>query len=192
MVREITWTAGSTPRQGRGQDDRSLNITGTPGYDWDAGYDGIQGFATQLRNRVSDPSSPQRRLSPRQMGEVSQGSPQRGYRTPPRAGGPRERSDRTSTPGTPRQGEGVFQTPQDSPKGRKAPPDPAVTETAGLPGPTQTGTKTPKQLLIYDETPTGRPLPTLRDIRQANLRKILEEEGADTPCDICGSPDHDY
>ena len=86
-VREITGTAGGTSGQGRGQDDRSLNITGTPGYDWDAGYDGIQGFATQLRNRVSDPSTPQRRLSLRQMGEVSQGSPQRGYRTPPRAGG---------------------------------------------------------------------------------------------------------
>ena len=47
---------------------------------------------------------------------------------------------------------------------------------------------TPRQLLTYDETPTGRPLPTLREIRQANLRRILEEEGADTPCDICGAP----
>ena len=45
---------------------------------------------------------------------------------------------------------------------------------------------------VYDETPTGRPLPTLQQIRQANLRKILEEEGVDTPCDICGSPHHDY
>ena len=50
----------------------------------------------------------------------------------------------------------------------------------------------PRQLLVYDETPTGRPLPTLRDIRQANLRRVLEEEGAETPCDICGAPDHDY
>ena len=49
-----------------------------------------------------------------------------------------------------------------------------------------------KQLRVYDETPTGRPLPTLQQIRQANLRKILEEEGVDTPCDICGSPHHDY
>ena len=50
----------------------------------------------------------------------------------------------------------------------------------------------PRQLLVYDETPAGRPLPTLRDIRQANLRRVLEEEGAETPCDICGAPDHDY
>ena len=35
-------------------------------------------------------------------------------------------------------------------------------------------------------------MPTLRDIHQANLRRILEEEGAETPCDICGAPDHDY
>ena len=45
---------------------------------------------------------------------------------------------------------------------------------------------------MYDETPTGRPLPTLQQIRQANLRKIFEEEGAETPCDICGDPRHDY
>ena len=38
-----------------------------------------------------------------------------------------------------------------------------------------------KQLKIYDETPAGRPLPTLQQIRQANLRKIFEEEGVDTP-----------
>ena len=49
-----------------------------------------------------------------------------------------------------------------------------------------------KQLKVYDETPTGRPLPTLQQIRQANLRKIFEEEGVDTPCDICGDPHHDY
>ena len=51
---------------------------------------------------------------------------------------------------------------------------------------------TPRELLIYDETVAGRPLPTLWDIRQANLRRVLEEEGADTPCDICGALDHDY
>ena len=45
---------------------------------------------------------------------------------------------------------------------------------------------------VYDETPTGRPLPTLQQIRQANLRKIFEEEGAEAPCDICGDPTHDY
>ena len=44
-----------------------------------------------------------------------------------------------------------------------------------------------KQLKIYDETPAGRPLPTLQQIRQANLQKIFEEEDVDTPCDICGS-----
>ena len=49
-----------------------------------------------------------------------------------------------------------------------------------------------KQLKVYDETPAGRPLPTLQQIRQANLRKIFEEEGVDMPCDICGSPHHDY
>ena len=49
-----------------------------------------------------------------------------------------------------------------------------------------------KQSKVYDETPAGRPLPTLQQIRQANLRKIFEEEGVDMPCDICGSPHHDY
>ena len=36
-------------------------------------------------------------------------------------------------------------------------------------------------------TPTGRPLPMLREIHQTNLRKILEEEGMSPPCDICGN-----
>ena len=49
-----------------------------------------------------------------------------------------------------------------------------------------------KQLKVYDETPSGRPLPTLQQIRQVNLQKIFEEEGVDTPCDICGDPCHDY
>ena len=87
-VREITGAPAGTPRQGRNREDRSINITGTPGYDWDARYDGIQGFTTQLRNRVSDPSTPQRRPSPKQTGEGTPASPQRGYRTPPRAGEP--------------------------------------------------------------------------------------------------------
>ena len=43
-----------------------------------------------------------------------------------------------------------------------------------------------------EETPKSRPLPTLRKIHQINLRKAIEEERADTPCDICGKPDHDY
>ena len=32
----------------------------------------------------------------------------------------------------------------------------------------------------------------LQQIRQAKLRKIFEEEGGDTPCDICRDPRHDY
>ena len=43
-----------------------------------------------------------------------------------------------------------------------------------------------------EDTPRARPLPTLREIHQINLRRALEEESADTPCDICGRPDHDY
>ena len=59
-----------------------MNITGTPRYDWDAGYDGIHGFATQLRNRVSDPSTPQRRSSPRQAEVGGTILPKRGSRAP--------------------------------------------------------------------------------------------------------------
>ena len=44
----------------------------------------------------------------------------------------------------------------------------------------------------HGETPKGRPLPTLREIHQINLRRAMEEEQVDTPCDICGSLDHDY
>ena len=78
--------------------------------------------------------------------------------------------NRVSEPNTPQRGQ--------SPGGRpKTPPQPQ---------------RTYKQLKVYDETPTGRPLPTLQQIRQANLHKIFEEEGADTPCDICGDPYHDY
>ena len=61
------------------------------------------------------------------------------------------------------------------------------------------GLKTPpepqrqfKQLKVYNETPQGRPLLTLQQIRQVNLRKIFEEEGADPPCNICRDPKHDY
>ena len=99
----------------------------TPEYHWDTGYDGIQGFSSRLRNRVSETSTPQGGQSPR---------------------------------GRPR-----------------TPPEPQ---------------RQFKQLKVYDQTPAGRPLPTLQQIRQANLRKIFEEEGVDTPCDICGSPHHDY
>ena len=99
----------------------------TPEYDWDTRYDGIQGFPSRLRNRVSETSTPQGGQSPR-------GRP-------------------------------------------KMPPEPQ---------------RQFKQLKVYDETPSGRPLPTLQQIRQANLRKIFEEEGVDMPCDICGDPHHDY
>ena len=120
-VKQITGAQTETPGQGR------MTVGDTPEYHWDTGYDGIQGFSSQLRNRVSETSTPQGGQSPR--------------------GGPR------------------------------TPPEPQ---------------RQFKQLKIYDETPAGRPLPTLQQIRQANLRKIFEEEGVDTPCDICGSPHHDY
>ena len=44
----------------------------------------------------------------------------------------------------------------------------------------------------WGETPKGRPLPMLREIRQMNMRRVLEEEMAEVPCDICGSQDHNY
>ena len=44
----------------------------------------------------------------------------------------------------------------------------------------------------WGETPKGRPLPMLREVHQMNLRRALEEEMADVPCDICRSQDHDY
>ena len=94
----------------------------TPEYDWDTRYDGIHGFPSHLRNRISEPSTPQ-------------------------GGQP------------------------------KTPPKPQ---------------RHYKQLKVDDETPSDRPLPTLQQIRQANLRKIFKEEGVDMPCDICGDPNHDY
>ena len=120
-VKQITGAQTETPGQER------VTVGDTPEYHWDTGYDGIQGFSSRLRNRVSETSTPQGGQSPR---------------------------------GRPR-----------------TPPEPQ---------------RQFKQLKVYDETPAGRPLPTLQQIRQANLRKIFEEEGVDTPCDICGSPHHDY
>ena len=81
-----------------------MTVGDTPEYHWDTGYDGIQGFSSRLRNRVSETSTPQGGQSPR--------------------GGPR------------------------------TPPEPQ---------------RQFKQLKIYDETPAGRPLPTLQQIRQADL-----------------------
>ena len=120
-VKQITGAQTETPGW------RRMTVGDTPEYHWDTSYDGIQGFTSHLRNRVSETSTPQGGQSPR--------------------GGPR----------TPPEHQRQF-----------------------------------KQLKVYDETPAGRPLPTLQQIRQANLRKIFEEEGVDTPCDICGSPHHDY
>ena len=104
-----------------------ISVEDTPEYDWDTRYDGVRGFANHLKNRVREPSTPQRSQSPR---------------------------ERTQTPPRPQ--------------------------------------RTFKQLKVYDETLAGQPLPTLQQIRQANLRKIFEEEGAEAPCDICGDPTHDY
>ena len=120
-VELITGAKTETPGQGR------ISVGGTPEYDWDTRYDGIQGFTSRLKNRISETSTPQGGQSPR---------------------------------GRPR-----------------TPPEPQ---------------RQFKQLKVYDETRSGRPLPTLQQIRQANLRKIFEEEGVDTPCDICGDPRHDY
>ena len=175
-VRRITGTSKSTPNKRGIPANHSMDITGTPRYDWDTRYDEVQGFATQLRNRVSDPPTPQRQLSPRQPGVGGVLSPKRGRQAPRGGVSPR----------------------QDLSQRRERPPVvPTAKQASGTMGITQSeqtrpSLSTPRQLLIYDETPAGRPLPTLRDIRQANLRRVLEEEGVDTPCDICGAPDHDY
>ena len=120
-VKQITGAQTENPRQGR------TSTEDTPEYYWDTGYDGIRGFSSRLKNRVSETSTPQGGQSPR---------------------------------GRPR-----------------TPPEPQ---------------RQFRQLKVYDKTPSGRPLPTLQQIRQANLRRIFEEEGVDTPCDICGDPSHDY
>ena len=97
-VKQITGAQTETPGQGR------VSVGDTTEYDWDTGYDGVQGFSSHLRNRVSETSTPQGGQSPR---------------------------------GRPR-----------------TPPEPQ---------------RQFKQLKVYDETPAGRPLPTLQQIRQANL-----------------------
>ena len=175
-VRRITGTPKSTPNRREIPANHPMDITGTPRYDWDTRYDGVQGFATQLRNRVSDPPTPQRQLSPRQPGVGGVLSPKGGRQAPRGGVSPRQdlsqRRERLPVVPTAKQASGTM----------------GVTQ----PEQTRPSLSTPRQLLIYDETPTGRPLPTLRDIRQANLRRVLEEEGVDTPCDICGAPDHDY
>ena len=114
-VKQITGAQTEIPGQGR------VSVGDTPEYDWDTRYDGIQGFSSRLRNRVSETSTPQGGQSPR-------GRP-------------------------------------------KTPPEPQ---------------RQFKQLKVYDETPSGRPLPTLQQIRQVNLRKIFEEEGVDMPVTFVG------
>ena len=59
-------------------------------------------------------------------------------------------------------------------------------------GRTTQGSQNKKDSEGRGETPKGRPLPTLREIHQMNLRRALEEEMAEVPCDICGSQDHNY
>ena len=153
-VRKINKTSGGTPNRWGVSANHSMNITGTPRYDWDAGYDGIQGFATQLRNRVSEPPTPQRRLSPRQMGTGGVNSPKGGSQVLG-MGAPLDQSIHT--------GEGG---PSVTPVVKKSLNTGEVMRTEQG----QYPVGTPRQLLTYDETPTGRPLPTLREIRQANLR----------------------
>ena len=91
-VRKITEAAKTTPKKRGTLADHSMNITGTPKYDWDARYDGVQGFATQLRNRVSEPPTPQRQLSPRQLGVRGEGSPKRGSQVQKRGVSPGQNS----------------------------------------------------------------------------------------------------
>ena len=103
-VKQITGAQTETPGQGR------MTVGDTPEYLWDTGYDGIQGFASHLRNRVSETSTPQ-------SGQ--------------------------------------------SPKGRpKTPPEPQ---------------RQFKQLKVYDETPTGRPLPTHNKLGRQTCEKSLKK-----------------
>ena len=90
-VKQITGAQKETPAW------EGISVGDTPEYDWDTRYDGIQGFPSHLKNRVSKPSTPQRGQSP--------------------IGRPR------------------------------TPPEPQ---------------RHYKQLKVYDETPTGRSLPTLQ------------------------------
>ena len=60
-VKQITGAQTETPGQGR------VNAGDTSEYHWDTGYDGIQGFPSRLRNRVSETSTPQGGQPPRGM-----------------------------------------------------------------------------------------------------------------------------
>ena len=58
-VKQITGAQTETPGYGR------VTVGDTPEYHWDTGYDGIQGFSSHLKNRVSETSIPQGGQSPR-------------------------------------------------------------------------------------------------------------------------------
>ena len=58
-IKQITWAPKEVQRQER------VSVSGTPECDWDTRYDGIQGFKSRLKNRISEPSTPQRGQSPR-------------------------------------------------------------------------------------------------------------------------------
>ena len=58
-VKQITGALEETPRR------EGAIASDTPEYDWDSRYDGIHGFPSQLRNRVSEPSTPQTGQSPK-------------------------------------------------------------------------------------------------------------------------------
>ena len=93
----------------------------TPEYDWDTRYDGIQGFSSHLKNRVSETSTPQ--------------------------GG-------QSTRGRPR-----------------SPPEPQ---------------RQFKQLRVYDEMHSGRPLPTLQQIRQGTYERFSRKKVRIHPVTFAG------
>ena len=171
-VRKITKAAEGTPKKWGSPTDRSMNITVTPRYNWDTGYNGIQGFATQLRNRVSEPPTPERRFSPRQT-EVGGVSPPKGRSQP--VG---RRFPIGQELGPRREGPPIASAPK------------GATEAVGATQPAQEPptSNTPRQLLIYDETPAGRCLPTLREIRQANLRAGPGRGGGGYPLRYMWSP----
>ena len=132
-VRKITEASKSTPKRREIPDDHSMNVTGTLRYDWDARYDGVQGFPTQLRNRVSDPPTPQRQLSPRQLRVGKMSSPRRGSQASRGGASPRQNL------GQKREGPPVV------PTAKRA----SGTMGATYPEQTQPSPSTPRQLLIY-------------------------------------------
>ena len=72
-VKLITGAQTETPGEG------GVSVGNTPEYDWDTRYDGIQGFPSCLRNRVSETSTPQGGQSPRGRPRTPS-EPQRQYK----------------------------------------------------------------------------------------------------------------